>query len=160
MHTLTGSRHTYSRLDETSLQNRTPSRTRRSPCVCVCVCVYTHVGRDSSVGTATCYGLDGPGIESWLGRYFSHPSRPAVGPTQPPIQWVPGLTGGRTAGAWRWPPPPSSVEVKERIEPYLWTFVASSRVNFTSLYLYIYIYTCSLSYAFSTIKSGVPGSMV
>ena len=52
-------------------------------------------GRDSSVGIATCYGLDGPLIESRLGgRDFPHPSRPALGPTQPPIQWVPGLSRG------------------------------------------------------------------
>ena len=43
-------------------------------------------GRDSSVGMATSYGLDGPGIECWWGQVFPHPSRPAVGPTQPPIQ--------------------------------------------------------------------------
>ena len=24
-----------------------------------------YVGRDSAVGIVTCYGLDGPGIESW-----------------------------------------------------------------------------------------------
>jgi hypothetical protein len=49
------------------------------------------VGRDSSVGIATRYGLDGPGIESQWGRDFPHPSRPALGPTQPPIQWVSAL---------------------------------------------------------------------
>jgi hypothetical protein len=62
------------------------------------------VGRDSVVGIATRYGLDGPGIESrWGGgRDFPQPSRPALGPIQPPIKWVPGLfPGGKAAGAWR-----------------------------------------------------------
>jgi len=44
------------------------------------------VGRDSSVGMATRYGLDGPGIESRCGRDFSHPSRSALRTTQPPVQ--------------------------------------------------------------------------
>ena len=39
----------------------------------------------SSVGIATGYGLDGPGIESRWGRDFPHLSRPALEPTQPPV---------------------------------------------------------------------------
>ena len=49
-------------------------------------------GRDSSDGIATGYGLDGPGIESQWERDFLHLTRPALGPTQPPIQCVPGLS--------------------------------------------------------------------
>ena len=32
---------------------------------------------------------------------FSHPSRPALGPTQLRIQWVSGYTGDKMAGACR-----------------------------------------------------------
>ena len=53
-----------------------------------------HVGRDSSVVTATAYGLDCPGIESRWGRDFPHMSRPSLRPTQPPVQWVPGFSRG------------------------------------------------------------------
>ena len=63
--------------------------------LCYMYIVYVHyvrisVSRDSSVGTATRYGLDGPDVESRWGLDFPYPSRPGMTPTQTPIQWVPG----------------------------------------------------------------------
>jgi len=55
-------------------------------------------------------------------RDCPHPSRPALGPYQSPIHWLPGLSlGGKAVGAWHWPPTPSSVEVDERVELYLYS---------------------------------------
>jgi hypothetical protein len=45
------------------------------------------VGRDGSVGIATRYGLDGPGIASRR-THFSQPSKTILGPPQVPVQWV------------------------------------------------------------------------
>ena len=83
--------------------------------------VYLDMGRDSSVGIATRYGLDGPGIESRWGRDFPHPSRPALGPTQPPVQWVPDLSQGKAAGAWCCLPTPSRRRGHQRVELYLYS---------------------------------------
>ena len=59
------------------------------------------MGHDSSVGIATRYGLDGPGIYSQWRRDFPHRSIPALGPTQPPLQWVRVFPGGKAALVWR-----------------------------------------------------------
>jgi len=47
----------------------------------------------SSVGIATELGLDGPGSNPGRDEIF-RPYRTALGPTQPPVQWVPGLSQG------------------------------------------------------------------
>jgi hypothetical protein len=49
-----------------------------------------------------------------VGRDFPHLSRPALGPTQPPVQWVPGLSRGeRRPGRDADHTPPSRAEVKK-----------------------------------------------
>ena len=50
-------------------------------------------GPGSSAGIATDYGLDGPGSNPSADEIF-RPSRPALGPTQNPAKWVPGLSRG------------------------------------------------------------------
>ena len=73
--------------------------------------------RGSAVRIATCYGLDGPGIESrWGEDVFSsrHPSREVMGPTQPPV--CNGYRG--SSRGVKWPgggvhhPPPASTNAQ------------------------------------------------
>ena len=66
--------------------------------------------QDSSVGTATRYALDGPVRAKFSAPVQTHP------------QWVPLVfPDGKTAGAWCSPPTPSSHEIKERVELYLYS---------------------------------------
>jgi hypothetical protein len=80
------------------------------------------MGRDNVVSIATRYELDGPGIESWWGARFSAPVQ--TGPGAYPASCTMGT--GSFPGVKR-PrrgvdhPPPSSAEVKERVEPYLYS---------------------------------------
>ena len=79
------------------LLRKSPYSDTRSAVVCY-ICKYKTwhaIGcRYSIVGIATRYKLEGPGIESLWGRDFPHPLRPALGPIQPPIHWVPRLSRG------------------------------------------------------------------
>jgi len=52
------------------------------------------MGPGSSVGIATDYRLDGSGSNPDGDEIF-RPSRPALGSTQLPVKWVPGLSGGK-----------------------------------------------------------------
>ena len=78
-------------------------------------------GPGSSVSIATDYELDGPGIQSRWGRDFPHPSRPALWPIQPPIQWVPGLSRGKSGRGVALTTHPSSAEIKESVELYIYS---------------------------------------
>ena len=56
------------------------------------------VGRDSSVGITTCYGLEDPAIESRCRRDFPHPSRTALGPSSLLYNGYRVFPGGKEAG--------------------------------------------------------------
>jgi len=80
------------------------------------------LGRDSSVGIATQYGLGGPGIESRRGARFSAPVQTDPGAHPPSYTtgtgWFPGV---KWPGRGVYHPPLSSAEVKERVELYLYS---------------------------------------
>jgi hypothetical protein len=90
--------------------------------------------RDDVVGTANCYVLNGPRIESRWGRDFPHPSRPALEPNQPPVQWVPGLSrawSGRGVALTTYPHLAPSLKKSEAMPlPPFYAFMAGYGVTF------------------------------
>jgi hypothetical protein len=111
------------------------------------------MGRDSSVGIATRYWLDGLGIEFWWGRDFAHTYRLALGPRSLLYNGYRVFPEVKRPGRGVDHPRPSSAEVKESvghtsIPP--WAFVACSRVKFTFTFTFTVIVTDS-----KTIKSPV-----
>ena len=94
-------------------------------------------GRDSSVGIATRYGLDGPGIESRWGARFSAPIQTGSGahPASCTMGTVsfPGINqqGGIDHQ------PPSSAEVEERVYLYIYFPYGPSWPINGDLYLYL-----------------------
>jgi len=84
------------------------------------VCIYVYRVQDSAVRRANRYGVEGPGIEFRVGRDFSHPSITALGSTQLPVQWVPGLFPGlKRPERGVDHPATSNAKVKGRVELYL-----------------------------------------
>ena len=72
-----------------------------------------------SVGIATDYGLDGPGIQSRWGEIFRRPDRPWVSPNllYNAYRFFPGSK--KRPGPDADPSPPSSAESKNGVELYL-----------------------------------------
>jgi len=97
------------------------TRSNTGLCRIIWLVCYCCVCRNGSVGTSTSYGLDGPGTESRWRRDFPHSYRLALGPTQPPVQWLTGLYPGiqRPERGVEYPPA-SKAEVKETVVLYLY----------------------------------------
>jgi hypothetical protein len=81
---------------------------------------FRRVGRNSSVGIATRYELDGPGIESRWGRGFAYTSRTTLGTNPESCTMGTGsFQEVKRAGWWVDRPSLSSAQVKERVGLYL-----------------------------------------
>jgi len=75
---------------------------------------YSPNGSGSSVGIATGYGLDGPGIEFRWERDFPHPSRPVLAPPSLLYNGYRVFPGGKELpGRDAYHSPPSSAVIKK-----------------------------------------------
>ena len=107
------------------------------------------MGRGSSVGIETRYGLITPGIESQWGANFLHPSRTTRGsPTLLFSGHQVSFPGVKRPGRAVNHPPTSNVEVKERARVVLLRHLWSYMLNITSLCIALFQ---NLS---TTIKTG------
>jgi hypothetical protein len=92
----------------------------------LCTIHNTPYSWDSVVGIATGYGLDDWGVGFWVpiwSRIFSPVSRPTLGSTQPPVQWVPGALSPLVKRPEHEDnhSPPTSAEVKK-----MWIYTSTS----------------------------------
>jgi len=86
------------------------------------IIILVIVGRDSSVGIATNYGLDGPGIESrWGSEIFCIRPDRRWGPPSLLNNLYRVFPGVKRPGRGVDYPSPSSAEVKERVKLYLYS---------------------------------------
>jgi hypothetical protein len=86
-------------------------------------------------GIALGYGLDNLGFESQQGLgifHFTTASSPVLGPTQPPIQWVPGALslGVKRLVSEAYHSPPSNAEVKNA-----WSYVFTPTIRLQGVVL-------------------------
>ena len=109
------------------------------------------MGRDSSVGIATRYGLDGPGIESRWGARFSSPVQ--TGPGAHPTSCKMGsgsFPGVKRPGRGADHPPPSKCRGWRKSRAVhllpLWAFVACSKENF--IFTFTFSTVCPKIHAF------------
>jgi hypothetical protein len=122
--------------------------------LCFMFIIISGKSRDGSVGIALGYGLYYRGsrvrFSAGAGNFSLH-QRVQNGPTQPPVQWVPGALslGVKRSGREAHHSPPSSAEVKEWVELYLHSPIAPSwrgaqlkhRDNFTFTFIVSGIYS-------------------
>jgi hypothetical protein len=132
--------------------------------------ILLYKDRDSSVGIATRLrtGLsEQSGFDSRRGLWiflFATASRPALGPTQPPIQWVSGILSPGVKRPRRETDhsPPSSAEVKNTwiftsTPPY--AFTAWCLVNHTDKFTFTFIARGFVSAIYNPVQWGTKWNM-